>query len=35
MGKSWLYTRLHTIINNYVIDIIDSNKKYAEYPITS
>jgi len=22
-------------INNYVIDIIDSNKNYAEYPITS
>ncbi len=29
------YTRLHTIINNYVIDVIDSNKNYAEYPITS
>ncbi len=34
-GQIMAYARLHTIINNYVIDVIDSNRNYAEYPITS
>jgi len=28
------YCRVHTIINNYVIDIIDSNRNYAEFAET-
>jgi hypothetical protein len=34
-GQIMAYARLHTINNNYVIDMIDSNKNYAEYPMTS